>query len=67
MYGNYNLFKFAELACSLDVQCLGVQDEGCDGMGEFRLCKKGFMNPSSSCIYKKKKAYGMNLFYSHRK
>ena len=34
--------------------CIGIVDEGCDNVGPYRLCKKGFFSPSSSCIYENK-------------
>ena len=63
IYGEYMLRKFAELACSNDSQCIGIQDEGCNGIGVFRMCKNGFRNPSSSCIYHKKKNKGRYSFF----
>ena len=64
VYGEYTLLKLAQLACAKDSQCIGVQDEDCDGAGIFRLCKNGFRNPSLSCIYRKKDYNGTNPFVS---
>ena len=57
---------FAELACSSDDECIGILDDDCDDGGSFRLCRKGFISPSSniiqSCIYKKKTYTGALLY-----
>ena len=39
-WGNYKLSKGAKLSCNLDDDCIAVVDEGCDGHGPFKLCRK---------------------------
>ena len=51
----------AEINCTSDKTCIGIIDEGCDEDGPYRLCKKGFVHPSESCILKKKKYSGTYL------
>ena len=46
------------IACASQQECIGVMDEGCDSSGTYRLCKKGFINPSGSCIHEKKQYNG---------
>ena len=60
----YNHMIFAEIGCSSNADCIGILDEGCTGQGPFRLCKKGFISPSSSCIYKNRAYSGTCLYLS---
>ena len=39
-YGTYKLLKVAKLSCKFDDDCIAVVDEGCDGHGPFKLCRK---------------------------
>ena len=60
-FGTYESFELAEIGCYSNMACIGIYDEGCDATGTYRLCKEGFMNPSTSCIYQKKAYKG--IFY----
>ena len=59
-YGNYASLEVAQKTCFEDIDCIAVQDDGCDNIGSYRLCKNGFVRPSSSCIYPKKVHTGMS-------
>ena len=54
VYGTYATFEEAQIACFNDSQCVAVQDEDCNHIGDFHLCKKGIRSSRSSCIYEKK-------------
>ena len=53
-FGSYKRLPMAEIECNLDQTCIGILDEGCDDIGDYRLCRYSFLNPSDSCIHKKK-------------
>ena len=57
-FGSYKVLGSAQIACASESTCIGVMDEACDNVGAFRLCKKGFISPSESCVYQKKKYTG---------
>ena len=62
-FGTFNLSTLAEVECSSNMGCIGVLDEGCDKVGPYRLCKKGFMAQSTqkekpNCIFQKKEHTG---------
>ena len=63
-YGQFEKKIFAEIACDIDTECIGIYDASCDQEGPFMLVKKGFMisNWSPDCINKKKTYHGRNEF-----
>ena len=65
-FGSYELLTMAKVACISDKTCIGVVDEGCglkwNTFGAYRICKKGFRNPSDSCIHLKKDYNGMFIY-----
>ena len=61
-FGAYELLEQAEIGCSSNITCIGILDEGCDNVGPYRLCKKGFMISTLSCISKKKIYTGMGSY-----
>ena len=52
---SYATYEEAKTACSNDLQCSFVLDEGCDGRGAFKLCDAmSFVQDSSSdCLFAK--------------
>ena len=38
--GNFSVLKMAKLSCIADSDCISVVDDGCDGEGPFKLCRK---------------------------
>ena len=55
-YNTYNTQLAAKEACTLDSNCAGVYDNGCDeGAGDVYLCPVGttYASSSSSCILEK--------------
>ena len=57
-FGTYDQIGLAEIGCSSIMECIGILDGGCDSIAPYRLCKKGFLGPSGSCIYQKKEYTG---------
>ena len=57
-FDSHEVLGNAKVACAAQNMCIGVLDKGCGtkskNKGTYRLCKKGFTNPSDSCIYQKK-------------
>ena len=64
IYGRYNTVKEAKSICSLDAQCQGVYDNGCDaGINDIFTCPLESIYGDSmrgSCIYNKD-AVDMNV------
>ena len=54
-YGSYPNLIPAQLACTSDINCLSVRDNGCDGSGPYQLCSRsGNIYPYSNvCIHMK--------------
>lgn len=61
-FGTYDSLLLAEIECFANMECVGILDDGCDNKNNYRLCKRGFMNPSTSCI-SQKKAYNGTYFF----
>ena len=57
-FASYEVLGIAKIACVEERACIGVLDDACDNIGAFRLCKKGFVSPSASCVYQKKEYTG---------
>ena len=62
-FGSYKVLAKAEIACAFDQTCIGILDQDCDSMGDYRLCKQGFVNPSDSCIHQKRVIIGNNYTF----
>ena len=52
---SYTTYEEAKTACTNDIQCSFVLDEGCDGRGAFKLCDAmSFVQDSSTdCLFAK--------------
>ena len=55
-YENFSTESAAKTACSVDSNCKGVYDSGCDNKGPFYLCPLSatYAPSTSSCILEKK-------------
>ena len=62
-FASYEVLGIAKIACVEERACIGVLDDACDNIGAFRLCKKGFVSPSASCVYEKKEYNGKSMYH----
>ena len=53
-YKSYRTLKDAITACSVDLRCTAVLDDGCDNRNDFYLCSKVDALSLRSCVYNKK-------------
>ena len=52
-YGSYSSLDQARAACISDINCKGVHDSACDGLGTLRLCPlaAALKESTTSCLY----------------
>ena len=70
-YGFSSSMEKAKAKCSKDPRCIGVYDQGCDGIKNFGLCPREheLESSSSACVYLEGRYFkqGLALFFRTRK